>query len=255
MNPPPADRQPIFNAPTLVIVLLGVLIAVHLARSLLADETAFRVVIALALIPGRDLVADDLPGGWIAVWTQFVTHMLIHGDATHLVVNGAWLLVFGTVLARRWSALRFLAFALATGIAGGLAFFVMHRSELQPMVGASGAISGLMGGALRLLFPAVDLGGSALLNRYARQVPRLTLEQALTDRRMLMAIAVIVGLNLLLATGFGNMLAGGGIAWEAHVGGFLAGVLAFGLFDDGPVLRRPESPPSDPGPPTDGPSN
>lgn len=236
-------RQPVFNAPSIVMGVLAVLAAVHAARALLSEETGFRVVLAMALIPGRELVAADLPGGEIAVWTQFVTHMLVHGDIAHLVINAAWLLAFGTVLARRLNATRFIVFLVASGIAGGLAFYAVHRGELQPMVGASGAVSGLMGGVMRLLFSAIYLGGAGILNRFAPLVPRMPLARSLTDRRVLGASAAIVCINLLLATAFGGFLAGGGIAWEAHLGGYFAGLLCFGLIDSGPVQR---SPPDDP---------
>jgi len=236
-------RQPIFNAPLIVLVVLGVLVAVHVARLLLPDETDFRVVIALALIPGRARIAADIPGGELAVWTQYVTHMLLHGDMAHLMINGAWLLVFGTVMARRLSAGRFLMALFAGGVAGGLAFSLSHDGELQPMVGASGAVSALMGAVMRLLFSAIDLGSAGLLNRYARLVPRIPLGQALLDRRIVMTSVVIVGLNLLLATAFGTFLAGGTIAWEAHLGGYFAGLLGFGLIDDGPVQGRPSAGP------------
>lgn len=238
-------RQPIFNAPTSVLVVLGLLVAAHVARTLLPDGTSFRVILALALIPGRAEVAEDLPGGVIAVWTQFLTHVFVHGDLTHLLVNCAWLLIFGTVMARRLSPVRFAIYFAGCALAGGFFFDLAHRGEMQPMVGASGAVSGLMGGVLRLLFPAIDLGSPEFLNHYARRIPRMTLGQALTDRRVLSASAVVLGINLALATSFGSRIAGGGIAWEAHVGGFLAGFFLLGLIDDGPLGRLTPPPRAD----------
>lgn len=231
----PEAREPIFNAPAVVVALLAVLALAHGLRLILPDETDFRTVLALALIPGRTAIAADLPGGETAIWTQFLTHMLLHGDVVHLLINLAWLLAFGTILARRLNPVRFLLFFLFCGVAGGLAFYLAHQGELQPMVGASGAVSGLMGGVMLLFFPAADLGSTGILNRYARQIPRMRLSRAIRDRRMLAASAVLVALNLLLATSFGGFLSGGGIAWEAHLGGYFAGLIAFSWFDDGPV--------------------
>lgn len=239
-------RQPIINAPGIVIGLLGLLAAVHGGRQLLGPELDDQVIVALALIPARSQLLGlqpmgaGLPGGEIAVWTQFVTHMLLHADLAHLLINGAWLLVFGSIVARRLGTLRFLAFFVATGIAAGLAFYLVHRSELQPMVGASGAVSGLMAGALILMFSASDAGAGGLVSRYARLVPRLSLRRLLVDRRMIAATLALVGLNLLLATSFGAFLTGGGgIAWEAHLGGYFAGLLGFGLIDAGPKRGDP----------------
>ncbi len=242
----PQSRQPIVNAPGIVLVLLGLMAAVHGGRQLLDPALDDQVLVALALIPARSQLlglppmGGSLPGGELAVWTQFVTHMLLHGDLTHLLINGAWLLVFGSIVARRLGSVRFLVFFVATGIAAGLAFFLVHRTELQPMVGASGAVSGLMAGALILIFSAADVGSGSLVTRYARLVPRLPLRRLLVDRRMIAATLALVGLNLLLATSFGAFLSGGsGIAWEAHLGGYFAGLLAFGLVDDGPQRRDP----------------
>ncbi len=242
----PSSRQPIVNAPGIVIGLLGLLAAVHGVRQLLDPALDDEVVVALALIPARSQLlglpsmGGSIPGGEIAVWTQFVTHMLLHADVAHLLINGAWLLVFGSIVARRLGTWRFLTFFLATGIAAGLAFFLVHRSELQPMVGASGAVSGLMAGALILLFSASDAGSGSLVSRYTRLVPRLPLRRLLVDRRMVAATLALVGLNLLLATSFGAFLSGGsGIAWEAHLGGYFAGLLGFGLIDDGPTRGDP----------------
>jgi membrane associated rhomboid family serine protease len=107
-----------------------------------------------------------------------------------------------------------------------------------------------MGAVLLLFFPASDLGSTRILNQYARQIPRMGLARALADRRILAASAAIVGLNLLLATSFGGFLAGGGIAWEAHLGGYFFGLLTFGWFDDGPVEPpRPAEPDQDIPPP------
>jgi len=244
------ERVPIFNAPRIVTAVIAVLAAVHAARSLLDEDTDVRAVLALALIPGRGLVADDLPGGAIAVYTQYLTHMFVHGDITHLGINAAWLLIFGTIVARRLSPVRFLVLFAACGLAGAAAFVVNHGSELTPMIGASGAVSGLMGAVIRLYFSADDLGGPRILERYAKIVPRMSLPRALGDRRVLGASAAIVAINVLLATSFGSFLAGGGIAWEAHLGGYFFGLLAFGLFDDGPGAlpvppRSEESGPAD----------
>lgn len=229
------ERAPIFNAPRIVILTIAFLAAVHGARLLLAEETDFRVLLGLALIPGRALVAEDLPGGELAVYAQYLTHMMLHGDIAHLGINAAWLLIFGTIVARRLSTLRFLILLVASGLAGAAAFVISHPGEMQPMIGASGAVSGLMGAVIRLVFSADDLGGPRILEHYAKLMPRMRLARAIQDRRVLGASAAIVGINLLLATSFGGFLSGGGIAWEAHLGGYFFGLLAFGLIDDGPV--------------------
>src|SRR5690606_7311518 len=139
------ERQPVFNAPGVVIALLGALIAVHLGRALLSQGADALVLELAAFIPAR-LGPDHahFAGGWAAAATQFVTHVFVHADLTHLIVNSAWFLAFATPVARRLGSVRFLAFFVVCGVGGALLFLPINTA---PMIGASGAISGLMGAA------------------------------------------------------------------------------------------------------------
>jgi len=226
-------REPIFNVPTSVAAVLGIMVAVHAGRALLPDAWDNWLVGALAFIPLRETsLAPVLPGGIVTAVTSFVTHMLVHGDIAHLMFNGAWLLAFGGAIAQRVGNARFLAFALYCGLAGVLCFWLLNVGAQTPVVGASGAIAGLMGGTLRFLFNALDNGGLWRLRTAPRSVPLMPLAQALRDRRILAASAVWILLNVLAVWGIGTPSRAGGIAWEAHVGGYLAGLLGFGLFDN-----------------------
>jgi membrane associated rhomboid family serine protease len=226
-----SERQPIFNAPAVVIALLGAFVAVHVGRELLGDDAGEWVLQLLAFIPDRlGPGAADFVGGRVAELTQFVTHIFVHGDLTHLLINSAWFLAFATPVARRIGTLRFLAFFLLCGIGGAL-FFIPFNS--MPMVGASGAISGLMGAALRFLFVPLTAGDADALAGDSRP-PLLSLSQSLTDRRILIAIVAWTLLNVLAARGAQSILQERSIAWEAHLGGFFTGFLAFGLFDPPP---------------------
>src|SRR4029079_8356339 len=107
----------------------------------------------LAFIPARlDGLAPQLPGGYLALFTSFATHLFVHGDSAHLFINSAWFLAFASPIARRTNALRFTLFFLLTGAAGALLFSLLNRFELTLLIGASGAISGLMGAAFRFIF-------------------------------------------------------------------------------------------------------
>jgi membrane associated rhomboid family serine protease len=228
-------KQPIFNVPTAVVALLGVLIAIHVGRSLLPVDWDNWVVGATAFIPIRysDPEAIGLPGQPYASYTSWITHMLIHGSALHLMFNAAWLLAFGGAVANRIGSTRFLAFAAVCGIFGALAYLVVRWGIFAPMVGASGAVMGLMGASMRFLYPALDNGQGSLRNihRNLRSVPLMTLRQSLTDQRVLLTTAMLVVLNLAGAYGMGPGTSEGTIAWEAHAGGYLAGFLLFGFFD------------------------
>lgn len=233
-------REPVFNAPGLVIAILAVLAAVHGVRSIVSDDMDREILVALALIPARTLeVARELPGGEGAYFWQYISHVLLHGDFMHLLVNGAWLLVFGSLLARRIPVASFLLLFLACAAVGGLAFVLANPMSITPVVGASGAVSGLMGATMRLMFPAIDMGSMRILTEAPGLVAPAPLARSLRDRRVLAATGALVALNLLLATGFSAMFNEGGIAWEAHLGGYFAGLLGYGWFE------RPRETPSD----------
>jgi membrane associated rhomboid family serine protease len=235
-----SNRQPIFNAPGVVVAVLGALVAVFLAADpawgLLPDETRARWLVLLAFFPERlGGGAGALPGGRLAAATQFVTHVFVHGDFMHLAINSAWLLAMGTPVARRLGTVRFLAFFLLCGIGGALFFLPFNAA---PMVGASGAISGLMGGALRFLFGPLTDGEPEPLGSKVGSADLLSLSDTLTDRRILIGIGAWTALNVVAALAVPAVLEGVSIAWEAHLGGFFTGLLTFGLFD--PPASRSE---------------
>jgi membrane associated rhomboid family serine protease len=234
-------REPILNAPASVLAVISVLALIHAIRSLLSADQDDELLAALAFVPARyDTGGDELPGGGLARLTSLVTHMLLHGDVVHLLINSAWLLVFGTPIARRLGTARFLAFLAFCGACGAATFWLFNPHLNAPMVGASGAISGLMAGVLRFLFNALDLGHAGLMEAGTAPVPRMTVGQLLRDRRALVTIVIWLALNFALVLGVGDIAPPGAIAWEAHLGGFTAGLLTFGYFDRPPALRRDE---------------
>lgn len=242
----PPRHEPIFNVHRAVLAVLAVLVLIHVLRSFLSPEEDLWLVLAGAFIPGRyGPLGAELPGGEPALMTSPFTHMLLHGDWRHLAFNSAWLLAFGSAIAERTGTLRFLLFALFCGLGGAAAFYAANVGLMQPMIGASGAISGLMGAAMRFLLPALDGGGFRQLREAPRTVRLMSLSETLTDRRMLITSAMLVVLNVLTIVGFGGAQNSGGIAWEAHLGGYLLGVLTYGYFDDVLIVEDQRQPNSD----------
>jgi membrane associated rhomboid family serine protease len=226
-------HEPIFNVPGVVIALLAICAAVHALRWLLpADEDAWLTAL-LAFIPMRLLpgIAPHLPGGEPATITSFLTHLFVHGDTTHLIVNMAWLTAFGSPVARRMDWLRFIAFFVLCGVAGALFYVLVNGRVLTLVVGASGAISGLMGGAMRFFFRGLGSGPALAVGSPLAQAPCLSLAETVRDKRILLAVSGWTILNVVFAWGAAGLTDAAGIAWEAHVGGFYAGLLCFGLFD------------------------
>ena len=241
-------REPVFNIPSVVIVVLAVLAIIHAVRTLLLSEQQdIEFLLSFAFIPARydtALVLDGaLPGGGADVWT-FVTYALIHADWVHLGVNAVWLLPFGSAVARRFGTLRFLAFFAVTAAAGAALHLATHAGEQFPMIGASAAISGTMAAAMRFAFQRggpLRLIGRADASSY--RVPAIPLRGVLSDARVMLFLVVWFGINILFGVGSLPMTGSDQpVAWEAHIGGFLAGLLLFSWFDPTPNLPQIEDP-------------
>ncbi len=235
-----------FNVPPVVVATVAVLLLVHALRMLvLTDAEDLRFLLTFAFIPARygtdQVVVGSLPGGFGAdLWT-FFTYAFLHADLLHIGLNLAWLLPFGTALARRFGTWRYVAFMLVVAAAGAFAHLISHPGAMVPMIGASAAISGAMAAALRFVF---QKGGPLGLWRgehddNAYRVPAASLMATLRDPRFLIFLGAWIGLNALFGLGSASMIGEGQeIAWQAHIGGFLAGLLLFNAFD--PVAPRGE---------------
>jgi membrane associated rhomboid family serine protease len=233
--------EPIFNVPGVVTAIIAVLALIHGVRDfVLSPETDDQVLRLFAFVPQRygaePLAHQGLPGGiWADGWT-FVTYAFLHGSWTHLGLNAVWLLAFGTPVARRFGAVRFLAFFAVAAAAGAAAHLLVYRGEPVPVVGASAAISGFMAAAMRFAFQR----RGPLIGRDAEgdRMPALPLIAVLRNGRVLAFLVVWFGLNLLF--GLDSLSIDGSdqtIAWQAHIGGFLAGLFGFSVFD--PVKTAP----------------
>jgi membrane associated rhomboid family serine protease len=234
-------RERMLNVPAAIVVLLAVLGLVQLLLMfVLTAEQMTEFLLLFAFIPARydfSVLSDVAwPGGWAAdIWT-FVTYALIHADLSHLIFNAVWLLAFGSPVARRFGSLRFTAFMAMTAAAGAAMHLVTHFGELLPMVGASAAISGSMAAAARFAF---QRGGPLEMWRdraEACRVPAAPLSASLRDPRVIAFLLVWFGVNILFGV-FSMGMPGveQAIAWQAHIGGFLAGLLAFAAFDPVPA--------------------
>lgn len=227
------ERQPIFNVPGVVLALLVAMAAVHAIRTYVLSVDADNWCIQVfAFIPGRYTeFGAELPGAPWAGIVSFVSHAFLHGNFTHLALNSIWLLAFGGAIARRIGTVRFLLFFAFAATVGAITFLFLNWGLMAPVVGASGALAGLMAASLRIILPAIA-AQELWKFRIAPQSLRLpSLPESLHDRQILFATAIWVALNILAAIGLGSDGAPGAIAWEAHVGGYLSGLFAFGLFD------------------------
>jgi len=235
--------EPIFNVPAVVLALVAACVVVHLVRLYwLTDDQDDVFLGTFAFIPARYdhalALRMGIPDSFAADAWSFVTYAFIHGSWMHLAVNCVWLLPFGSALARRFGSVRFLAFFVATAVAGALAHLATHANALQPVIGASGAISGFMAASTRFAFQrGGPLSFFGARDDEAYRVPAAPLSVVLRDRRIVIFLGAWFGLNILFGLGtlaVPGMDAEQQVAWQAHIGGFLAGLLLFPLFD--PVI-------------------
>jgi membrane associated rhomboid family serine protease len=212
------------NIAPVVLVLIGFMLSVHAARLFLFTPLQDNYIIAYgAFIPLAYQGEVGLPA-WSLV-TSPVTYALLHGSWAHVGINSLWLAVFGAPLAARIGTSRFLAFFVVTAVAAALLHFVLHPESISPLIGASGAVSGFTAAAARFGFSTRGGTGSGFSGQ------RLTLVETFTNRTSLSFILIWFALNFLPA--ISNLASAGSsnIAWEAHIGGFIAGLLLLPLVD------------------------
>ncbi|MEQ1761628.1 MAG: rhomboid family intramembrane serine protease [Pyrinomonadaceae bacterium] len=149
----------------------------------------------------------------LPVYFNFLSSMFMHGDIMHIFGNMLFLWIFGDNLENLLGHIRFAIFYIVCGFAAALAQVVMEPSSTIPMLGASGAISGILGGYL-VLFPQRQV--RALIFSFLTTVPAFV------------ALGLWIGYQILL--GFLSPAGQGGVAYAAHIGGFIAGVVLIKLF-------------------------
>lgn len=212
-------REPFLHAPASVLWLIAALVLVHLVVTLVpvSDEA----LLPFAFVPAR--YAEG--AGLLSLIVPLVSHMFLHADYVHLTINCLWLLAFGPIVARRYGAAMFLSFFLICGTAGALTHLALNWGSMDPVIGASGGIAGLMAAGFRMLrWPSTPPG--------RRLAPILS-------RPILMFTAIWLATNLLFGvTGFGTGQIGQQIAWQAHMGGYLCGLFCIDLLEH-LHLRRP----------------
>lgn len=238
--PEPA-QEPALRAPKSVLVLLGLMLAIQAYISFGSQQDFVRLLVDYALFPARFVAPGlgGLPGGMAHGVANLVSYGFIHSGWTHVILNSVWLLAFGAPVARRMGTRRFLIlYFLCLVLAGlGQVLVTPSGSYLVPIVGASGAVSGMMGAAARFAFPdARWLNPSIADNR--RRLLRL---REVPKRRPVMVFIIVwlvinLSFGLLGPLGFASPDGSPvNVAWVAHLVGFFAGLLLIGVIDRVPL--------------------
>jgi membrane associated rhomboid family serine protease len=226
-------REPVFLLPAVITGLVGIMVAIHLASTFVLNPEGYsQLVFWFAFLPLRFVAAgQDLSLALPLIWTPF-THALMHGGWDHLLINMAWLAIFGTPVARRYGTVPTLILFFVSAAAGAALFAATTLWSGAYLIGASGGIAGLTGAAVRFIFQPVlvaqnpETGERVLLGRKLA-----SLAEVAQEKRARMFVLIWVVLNAavpLLPLFTGESIQ---IAWQAHLGGFFAGILLVGLFE------------------------
>lgn len=242
---PISDDNPHLRTPYMTYALLGAIIGTWVfIQGAGLDQRALAISVCnLGMVPGeltgqaplgsgvpisRDLacVVDDASYNWLTP----ITSMFLHGGWGHLLGNALFFWVFGNNVEDSMGRVRFLAFYLICGLAAAAAHVLLSPTSPVPTVGASGAISGIMGAYL-VLYPRVRVNMLFIFIFIIRIIPL----PAWVVLIWWFALQVITGVPDLLAV---NREVSGGVAVWAHVGGFVAGVVLVKLFESEALVRE-----------------
>lgn len=236
---PVRDENPHFLTPVVTYALIALNIAAWvLVQGLGSGDALLRSVCDLGLVPGELLgrvspgtafpmgpyacVVDPTPS-----WITTLTHMFLHGGWFHLIGNMWFLWIFGNNVEDSMGHARFLAFYLLCGLAAAALQVATQPNSIVPMVGASGAIGGVMG-AYVVLYPRVRVHMFVFLGFFVTTIA----VPAIFMLGYWFLVQLIGG-----ASTFGRE-EGGGVAFWAHVGGFAAGALLIHLFKNPALVNR-----------------
>ncbi len=220
------SHEPIFNLPAIVTAFAGLLVAIHLIFAYaLSPDAHTEAMILFSFIPARYAEAGaGLPVHAAALWSP-LTYSFLHGSWGHLLMNLAWLVAFASPVARRFGPARTVVLATLASLGGALAHYLAFPGELVPVIGASAIVAGFMGAASRFVFSAP--GGFA-----RHDLPAQKLSAVLTNPGFLAFVGIWLVLNYVFGSGLAP-IAGENVqvAWQAHVGGFVAGLAGFSLLE------------------------
>lgn len=240
-EPVKEEMQPAFRVPAIVLGLLGVLLIFQLLMVFGGIAQRNEMIVALGLFPAR-LFAEGLgglPGSWVQGIINLFSYSMLHASWSHFILNSVWLLAFGAPVARRLGPRKFVFLFMACAMLAGLGqiYAAPIQNYLIPIIGASGAVAGLMGAASRFAF-----SDAKWLDPNAQEMTRRLLPLRDVPKRRPVVMFIVIWLVMNIAFGlmgpYGLASPDGepvNIAWIAHLVGFFAGLLLIGFMEKPPL--------------------
>ena len=224
---PLRDDNPSGTPQIVTIVFIVMCVLVFLWQLSFGAQGGQRIVYALGVVPASLLGQGQLPPelSLVSPWMTVFTSMFMHGGWMHLIGNMLYLWIFGDNVEDSMGHGRFVVFYLLCGIAAVLAQALPDPASTIPMIGASGAISGVLGAYL-LLYP------------HARVLVAIPLGFLLHTMRIPAGLVLVLWFGLQLLSSAMAQPGQGGVAFRAHIGGFIAGMILIPLFKQRRVRLR-----------------
>jgi membrane associated rhomboid family serine protease len=224
--------QRLFNVPFIIVAIIVVLAAIQALQQYEGESFQIGLQAMFAFNPARfgENPINQLPGS--AYWSM-LTYGLLHADWTHLGFNGLWLLIFSKPVVFRLGNFRYLVLLIAGVLAGAVAGLIVHWGQFLVMVGISAGVSGMIAAAIPIMYAHGFHGG--LTKQHVVHIHPLSPVQILQSKPAMAFTLLWLALTMFTATS--QYITGTAfleervIAWEAHLGGFIAGFLAFYLLD------------------------
>ncbi len=238
---PPVEKQPFLKAPVIILVLIALMLIMQALMATGGQTVRISFIVEMGLFPARFFAEGlgGLPGGLSQGIVTLFTYAFVHGGWAHCLINMAFLLAFGSPVAKRLGPRRFFyLFALCIILAGlGQILVTASDAYLIPIIGASGGVAGMVGAASRFAFtqgtwPTYAAGDQRRRLLALRDVPK--------NRSVMLFVIIWLGMNFIFGMlgplGMGTPDgAPTNIAWVAHLIGFLSGMLLIGLFEKPPL--------------------
>jgi membrane associated rhomboid family serine protease len=213
---PLKDENPTRTTPVVTVALIAINVAVFGYELSLDSAGLERFVLGAGIVPYEITHMVDVgPAAAMPIPLTMVTGMFLHGGILHLAGNMLYFWIFGNNVEDSMGHLRFAGFYLFCGFAASFIYIISVPDSRLPMIGASGAIAGILG-AYAILFPRARVWTLVIFFFFVRMVS--------------VPAFVLLGLWFLLQ--IGSIGRGGQVAWFAHVGGFAAGALLVRLFTE-----------------------
>jgi membrane associated rhomboid family serine protease len=223
---PIADINPTRRVPYVTWIFIGINIIVFLSQLGMSQEQLFNTYVNDAIVPA--LVTRD-PFS-LETFLDFIRSMFFHGGWAHILGNMLYLWIFGDNIEDRFGKVLYIVFYLLCGFVAGIAQIVIDPTSRIPLVGASGAIAGVLGAYL-IMFPGIRVRGLLLLGVFTQftEFPAIVVLGFWFVTQLFSGVASL-----------GVETATGGVAFFAHIGGFVAGVVLAWLFTR--MVPQPSAP-------------